>query len=605
MDPRFAPMIDRLERSASKDGRGYRRNVVIAGLVGYGVLAGTLLLFAGLTLLMIVMMFTVRTGMGAGAKGTMIFGAISLALLRALWIERATPDGMAIARDEAPELFALVDRIRQATGGPAVHDIRLTDQLNAAITQEARFLAFGGTNTLYIGLPLLGAMSIAEIEAVVAHELGHFVGCHGRSAGFVYRVRLRWAQTAERLPTGIVAGAMQKFFGWYGPWFASYSFVLARQQEYEADRVAARVVGARVAADALIRVNIQAERIGQAWSAIWSQATTRDDPPSSPYRTVAAVLVGEQADDDGAMQRALMSGVALDDTHPTLSQRLAALQEEPRLPPLLLEPASSSLLGGAADRFWAHFDAQWHDRADAVWAEDYEQRQNERAEQRRLGEEIASGDRAREKLFRHAWLTELIDGPASGTAAYAAMREHYPDAPDARFRQGDCLLECGDERGIALLLEVADAEFAFRSHAYRRIVSFLIASGRGEEADVYCPLLEAAEKDDARASAEANSIDESVALRPIDPATGEKLIALARDVFGVKSLHASVRDLKYPPQHQIVFVFEAKKGAVGQEVLDALIEALLPAGDLLGIEKCRKRRWLAKRIEALPNSRIL
>lgn len=605
LEARFAPMVERLEGLAERHAVGYRRKAVAAGLLGYGVLGGVLMLFIGLAGLMVVLMFTARAGFAAEIKGLLIFGAIAFALLRALWVARTPPEGVAVTTEQAPAMFGMVSRVREASGGPPIHAVRITDQMNAAITQEARFLFLGTHNTLYLGLPLLAGMRAPEVEAVVAHEFGHFVGRHGRSASFAYRIRRRWAQTAERLPDGIVAGALRRFFAWYGPWFASYSFVLARQQEYEADRTAARVSGSRVAAQALTRVSVQADRFTAAWSAIWSQATVRDDPPSSPYRIIAAALGGDDPDDRAALDRALASAPDLDDTHPTLAQRLAALGEGADLPPALGTPAAAVLLGETADTLVAHFDAQWHEWADASWAEDYAQRQAEHAERELLAERIDSGDQSRDNLYRYAWLTELINGPVPAEAAYAAVLERYPEAQDARFRRGDMLLDLGQEEGIALLLEAGSAEPALQPHAYGQVVGFLVANDRGEEAVPYINLLHAAEADAALARAEAGAIDESVVLRPLDAATREQLVNLSRGVAGVKSLHAALRDLRHAAQPQIVFIFAPEKGVTGTEALDSLIKALVPAGDLLGIERGRQRRWLAKRIEALPGSGII
>lgn len=518
---------------------------------------------------------------------------------------RVPPDGVPVSSDEAPALHEMVARIRCATGGPPIHDLYVTDQMNAAITQEARFLIFGARNTLYLGLPLLQAMRAAEVEAVVAHEFGHFVGRHGRSAGFTYRIRMRWAQTAERLPEGIIAGLLRRFFKWYGPWFASYSFVLARQQEYEADGTAARVCGSRITAEALTRIAVQVDRFASAWSAIWSQAPARDDPPSSPYRTIAAALAGDDPDDDEALKRALASAPDLDDTHPTLQQRLTALGEDTVLPPTLGTAAAAVLLGDMFDRLVAHFDAHWHEWADSVWVKEYAQREAEHAEKLALAEQIALGDQSRDTLFRYAWLTEVINGPASAADAYAALLDHYPEAHDARLRRGDVLLDAGREEGIATLLDAGSVEPAFRPHAYQRIIEFLVASGRSDETHTYVNLLEGARAEEALARTEAGAIDESVVLRPLDPATREQLVALSSDVVGVKSFHAALRDLQYAPRPQIVFVFESEKGAIGAEVLDSLLEALLPAGDLLGIERNLSCRWLAKRIQALPRSTIV
>src|SRR5262245_26452929 len=88
LEPRFGPMIERLERFAAAHPGSYRRRVVMAGLLGYGVLGGTLLFFAALAGLMVVLMFTTHTAITAECRGFIIFGAIAIALVRALAVAR-------------------------------------------------------------------------------------------------------------------------------------------------------------------------------------------------------------------------------------------------------------------------------------------------------------------------------------------------------------------------------------------------------------------------------------------------------------------------------------------------------------------------------------
>ena len=61
---------------------------------------------------------------------------------------------------------------------------------------------------------------------------------------------------------GWVGAGARKALGWYVPYFNAYTFVLARANEYQADRASADLVGADVAAHALKRVNLAGPRHG-------------------------------------------------------------------------------------------------------------------------------------------------------------------------------------------------------------------------------------------------------------------------------------------------------------------------------------------------------
>jgi Zn-dependent protease with chaperone function len=606
IDPRFDAMIRSLEAAAARDPAAYRRRVALAGLLGYLVIGGLLALLVGLTIAMVALLVLAPQGAGAEAKFGIVFGGLSYALVRAIWITPPPPDGILLEREAAPALFAMIDRVRAATRGPKIAEVRITDQMNAAITQESGRLFLSGRNALYLGLPLLNGARVEEVEAIVAHEFGHIVGGHGHSAGFVYRIRQRWAQVADRLPDGIIAGLLRRFFRWYGPWFAAFSFTLARRQEYEADQVAARAVGASSLADALVRIAIQSDRFSESWRMIWSQSPLRPDPPRSPQTTLAAALAVEQETSARlAVDREQDRAADHHDTHPTLAQRLAALGQSASLPPPLDKVAAAHLLGGALESVVDDLDRQWHDAADEAWAADYAERQANIAERHALELAIAEGNPTRDDLYRHAWLIEATGTPQEAADAYGLVVDHHPDATDALYRQGDMLLEAGDESGAALLLEAGQREPALLAPAYGLIQSFFYRKGQTEEAARYTPLLDAAQQQADLASAEANGIDESARLRPLPADLRAHLADLSRDVPGCASLHAVLRDLNHSSKPQILFTFVARKGHVASQVLDALIEAMLPAGDLLGIEESVRRRWLVKRVRKMADSTVI
>jgi hypothetical protein len=435
--------------------------------------------------------------------------------------------------------------------------------------------------------------------------MGHFVGGHGRTAAFVYRIRSRWSQLGQRLPTGIVAGGLRRFFGWYGPWFAAYSFVLARRQEYEADALSARIVGPTVAGHALIRIICQGTRWHEGWIMIWEQAVQRPDPPSSPYRLLGAAALGDW---DEAASATLADALArppnLGDTHPCLSQRLAALGATPQLPPPLVEAAAPALLGPALDDMLDRLDADWRAAAEASWADEFADRQDMLAERRSLENQAAAGALDYDGQHRLAQLIEQLDGPVQGAAAFADILTRFPEAHGTRYRYGEALLDAGDEAGIAPMLSAAQAVPELESGALWRILRYARAEGRDDLIATFEPRLDAVLAAEEETRLASSVIDESVQLRPLDAQEQQDLIARTTDVAGVKWLVAAKRDLPPQSQPQIVFVFATRGKHSGAEVLDALIEAMTPVGDLLGIEHSRPRRWLTKRLRDLPTSRI-
>ena len=145
------------------------------------------------------------------------------------------------ASAEAGRLFALADELTAKLAAPHIHTVLITHDFNAAVSQVSRLGVFGWPhNYLLVGLPLMEALTPVQFSAVLAHELGHLSGRHGRFAGWIYRVRQTWVQLMVRLERERRWGVFifSWFINWYAPYFNAYSFVLARRHEYEADAAA-------------------------------------------------------------------------------------------------------------------------------------------------------------------------------------------------------------------------------------------------------------------------------------------------------------------------------------------------------------------------------
>jgi Zn-dependent protease with chaperone function len=252
-------LVRRLETEAEHDPDSYKRRVALWAAGGYAVLVGALLVaVAAVT--------GVAVAIVAGGGALLIKLAIpalvlAAVIVRALFVKLPPPDGIELTASDAPALFYEIERLRGELGAPGIHHVLLDGNFNAAIVQIPRIGPFGWQrNYLVIGLPLLHALPTDELSAVIAHELGHIGGGHGRFSAWIYRLRSSWARLMEELDSGdhTGAGLMRRFFEWYVPRFSAASFALARAHEYEADTVAARGAGARHAALALARLETSA-----------------------------------------------------------------------------------------------------------------------------------------------------------------------------------------------------------------------------------------------------------------------------------------------------------------------------------------------------------
>lgn len=358
----FVHMVRMSEIASAENSSAYRRSVAAFAALGYAWVLGCLVLALGMVA------WAVPPLLAGRFKLVFVLVLISgLTLLwtslQALWLRSDAPDGVEITAVEAPALFEALERIRRKIKGPHIHHVYLNDEFNACIRQQPRYGLLGGAvNHLTIGLPLLMALDRQRFLAVLGHEYGHLRGDHGRFAAWIYRTRMAWMRMHQGLGDdgNVVAAASNAFMRWYLPRFAARSFALARQDEYEADRIAGRLVGREVAAAALIEIEVRGTWMERHfWERHWSKAA--DHPvPVGPYRSLRKCLarMPEPAFANDALRQALKRLSNVDDTHPGLRDRLESLEA----PPILPEWSGGSameLLGDDAKRWISHFDKQW------------------------------------------------------------------------------------------------------------------------------------------------------------------------------------------------------------------------------------------------------
>lgn len=358
----FIHLVRLSEQASADDSHAYRRGVAAFAALGYLWVVGCL----ALALAILVWTFS---SMGHGKfRGFHIAllvaaGGLLWTSLRALWCRLEAPAGATITPTEAPALFDALERIRKKIKGPFIDHVLLDGSFNASISQIPRYGLFGGaTNYLTIGLPLLLAIDRPRFLAVMAHEYGHLRGGHGQFAAWIYRTRLSWMKLEHgmRNDSGLMAIATQGFLRWYFPRFMARTFTLARQNEFEADRIAGKLVGRDVAGAALTEISIKGQWLdAQFWPLHWSSAASGPQPVG-PYSAMRTLLAQPVADDFArqSLRHTLIQLSDEVDTHPVLRDRLEALSASKQLPAWSKRPALE-LLGTDCARWLDHFDKQW------------------------------------------------------------------------------------------------------------------------------------------------------------------------------------------------------------------------------------------------------
>jgi len=455
-DEKFSALVDRLEAQALRHPAGYKSKVLLLAGLGNLYLAAVLFLVLALLAALAASMLVLKA---LAVKLILVIGVFLWVVLKALWIRIPPPEGTGLRREEAPELFAIVDDFARRLRAPRFHHVLVTDEFNAGVVQAPRLGPFGWyRNYLLLGLPFMKALSVEQFKAVLAHEYGHLARGHGRLSNWIYRQRLRWWRLMEALDAQESRGRFlfRPFLRWYAPYFNAFSFPLARANEYEADAASVRLTSPRSAAQALTSVNVIGSYLSERyWPHVHRHADEVPQPTGfAPYSAMGGGL-GSAIDEASArdwLDNALARKTGIDDTHPSLSDRLKAIDAQPSLAPPAAGEAADRLLGSALAPITEAFDQRWRESIQPSWEERHQEVQEGRRRLAELDQAASATELPLAQAYERARLTESIGGEADrALEQFRALETRAPEDPTVAYSLGARLLERGDVSGVALV----------------------------------------------------------------------------------------------------------------------------------------------------------
>ncbi|MFJ5984144.1 M48 family metalloprotease [Lentzea sp. NPDC092896] len=275
-------------------------------------------------------------------------------------------------RDDAPTLFALLDRVASAAG------TRLPDR----IALDADFNASAGTHgllrrrTLTIGLPLFGVLTPQQRVAVLGHEFGHFVNgdpARGLLTAPAVRTPLiladlvrpsesfvsdnLWGRLAERLFWPFQA-LLERLFVLVGIGVRAVAARDHQRAEYCADALAVRLAGSSATealmidfatAEQLLGTISAAERGTQA-----NAETARRNHPGAARWRAAADAWRAASDAEAAVEKSVTEDASLWREHPPSGLRARIVRSWPHTDPsIVLSQADSARIDAELHRFYA------------------------------------------------------------------------------------------------------------------------------------------------------------------------------------------------------------------------------------------------------------
>jgi Zn-dependent protease with chaperone function len=223
----------------------WRATLALALHIGFLALPGALVLG-----LLAVAALSFRYDAGSGLRAAVAAATVAVPLgvgLHMVLSSRTRPRGAIVERAAQPQLWRMAEALASAMGAPNPDEIRITSEPNAGVREDTTLLGLRTRGRyLEIGLPLIAGLTVSEIRAVVAHELGHLAG-----PGKVTAIAHRALVSVRRTASGLVGGPTKWLFGGYARLYTAIASTTSHDVELAADAVAVKVAGKRSAVTAL------------------------------------------------------------------------------------------------------------------------------------------------------------------------------------------------------------------------------------------------------------------------------------------------------------------------------------------------------------------
>jgi len=272
---------------------------------------------------------------GLGGKLFIVTIGVAIALVAALWkvatAKTPPPEGVPLAPEEATELFHTVAGLARGVGTRAPDEIRLIPDVNAAVSEDTRlFGLLSGRRYLYLGLPLVQAFTVAQLRAVLAHELGHYSESHTRVGAIAHRGRMTIVQTVRQVGDSF-AGIV---FSLYARAYVLVEQSVSRRMEYEADAAAVRLAGREPAMAALRDLPAIAAAWGFFVDAYMGPGLSTGYAPQDVFGGFRELLSGRAGELQRLRDEAPPDEGSRWDSHPPIGDRIRAMaaMADPGLP---------------------------------------------------------------------------------------------------------------------------------------------------------------------------------------------------------------------------------------------------------------------------------
>ena len=271
------------------------------------------------------------------------------AVIRSIFASHGrSPFGLPTTDAEAPRLFAALGDVAARTMSRPIDDVYLTPGADIGVYQDGRgpFGMFGvKRRVLSLGLATIESLTIDEFKSILAHEYAHFSHRDTFYSRFIQQVAISISTALGGM--GAAGGGfnfVNPFYWFFWLYYHAYSLLscgFSRSREFLADRMAVGLYGRSTFESALTKVAVEGPLFQATIYPAVASLLMEGKALENIYEAFRK-LDGEQittADREQLRQSLQERKSSWFATHPTIPERLRAIELFPDIPPV--EPQSA------------------------------------------------------------------------------------------------------------------------------------------------------------------------------------------------------------------------------------------------------------------------
>ncbi|MEM1058657.1 MAG: M48 family metallopeptidase [Verrucomicrobiota bacterium] len=557
----------------------------------------------------------------AGGVGAALLVLLLVVLWRVFHVRMDLPSARWLSEKEAPELFKVIEEIRQKLGCGPLHHVGVSLDHNAFLAAIPRWgLWSWPRHYLVLGVPLLLGMPREEARAVVAHELSHLSRRHNRLGNFVWRNVQIWARLSHALGqySGFIRRRLQRMALFFNRSLGLHASVVSRENEFEADRLAAEVTSPKAAASGLLRI----EAIGRLmdrdfWYSIKLMRADVARPPQDILERSRQCI--QEAAHNGSLQAHLASSLArrrdLFDSHPSLSERLANLHQDATVIDWTAPAdACETLLAPAWLRLLTDAELAWQQMAHEAWQDQHLECEALKKTLARLRPVWDTGNFNQSLGWQFVSVCIRLYGPVASLPLLDYLILRHPRFDKALMERARILLYLENEAGLDDLRRAMDLNHDNKPEGYDLMATFFQEHGREEEFRALFDRIDEMRELLQLSQAERETITSLDGIVPadIDAADREALLFQLESIPEISRAYLACKRVQHLPTRRH-YVIGIQRGAVrkpNQKPLnDAQFGSILASvlnlpGSFHVIVKNTENAWLYRRISRHKNSLV-